>query len=386
MKFARKASDRVIGHAVLSFAVCALVHVASTAPSHAEGLHPFLGQEAAIKKAGRPKWLKEGIRLSYESGDSIRGRGPNSSGSGGLGIAQIDIVAVGRKQTAMSMRTLLADPTNPSQYGLGMSMASIVEHGRGGVWWIHPTVLKAGLDFHKSGSAGWQASAGQIDGPNGKKINGVIFTYDKFKEDGVYVAMQYELERGILVNYVSRTRTDNTDAGATHKLLNVRKRTMPWFEGRPPAWIFKTKSLTYSGASTMRIPYGQPMSQPFRVTLPVTHRGANFIACKLANQQPGQNSYMVSGPSMGSGLWVPPLGIRNLKQGQVLDKDPIAKSQTFVHFVGRSNYGRNIVTISEKGTGFSWFADFELETGAMLKSTLNKDNTQTISMTFAGRD
>ncbi len=173
----------------------------------------------------------------------------------------------------------------------------------------------------------------------------------------------YDEESGVLLHH--------TNGQINTKLVELRQRKLPWLEGRPPAWLGRTKQFTYTGA----LRSAQQPDMQVTQTIDVLGLGPNTLVGKgsavagNAGNSPPEERFIVSGSSQTDGYWLPPLDLKDLKQGQLIDEDRVVNARVTVGGIGRAAYGRNVVTIVEDAPGYSVISDFELETGILLMRT-----------------
>lgn len=323
---------------------------------------------AAFANAPAPAWVKEGVRLTYKAAAAQQGMGGN-----GAGLVTVDIVSVANGEVGLDVR-VYADPTGQGALSIA-TVAGVVQPASVGEYWISPQALQRAA---QQPVPGINVQQGQMQA-NGK--NTTVFVVDS-QQMGKGV---YDAQSGILITSQS--------AQATQDLVEMRQRKLPWVEGRPPSWLAKTKQLTYSGQMMMNQPGMPPQGGSITARYDILGAGANMLAMKRSivfdqggMQQPGPEAIMVSGASQTMGLWVPPLALRQLRQGQLLDEDKSTGARLSVSQVGKMPYGRNAATIVEESPSFVMYADYELETGILLLSTfVDKSSGVTIQQTFTDR-
>jgi len=362
------------------FALVFLALAALASPLAQGQASPFVGMEAAVQAAGYPSWMEEGVRLTFRAHSST----PNAAGNGlaaaGGGLTQVDFVSVAGGQAAVNMNGWMEVPASPfgGRGGWAMhSQSGLVVSAGYGEYWVHPKVLAKAAEVHAAGTT-WQVTRGsqRVAGKTYQAI-GFVATDDKSR-----LSYLYDSQDGLLLGLGTAQRTG---AGAsfqptlTIELVGMRKRALPWLQGRPPVWALDAKRFVYEGAMVTSFPNGFESQSAVVVRYDIGSAGPNYVVGTLSSTYDGVASeappQRVSGASGSGGVWIPPLELKALatrfKGRHVsLDKDSATGSELSLTFAGRAPYGRNIVTVSER-TGVStahW--DYEVETGALLHMTM----------------
>jgi len=340
---------------------------------------PFAGLEAEGKQAGAPEWLREGVRLTYRmsaAAMNVIGTGYETANSG---IAHVDItsVAKGTASGNVSNWNRLLDAPGAAGGWVPSGSSGFSKPAGLGDFWAHPRVLVKAAE-KLSADRFWKVERGPYEVFN-KKVEAVTFTYADPAGQAVSRHV-FDAQTGIAL-FFGESRRQFPGAVllpvTTIEFLSIRERKLPWIEGRPPAWIFKTKRLVFEGSRTISSPGGYPFQSGIRYTLDKSAQGPNFIAGQLKMEQEGvqpQMSFVVSGASSASGFWLPPLGLqevaRNFRGAEVeIDADPVTGARTAVVFTGVAPHGRNVVTLREQTGGYASWSDYEVETGILIQWT-----------------
>jgi len=342
-----------------------------------------MGMDAAVSAVGYPSWTKEGVRLTFRMSAST----PNAAGSGlvsaSSGLTQIDIVSVAGGKVGYNLNTLMEVTASPFGGRSGWyphSQIGFVVPAGYGEYWVHPTVLAQAAQLHEQGKT-WQVTRGsqRLAGENRKTI-GFVATDDKSRHSYIF-----DSDQGLLLTLASSQRTGATASflpTLTIELLGVRTRTLPWLQGRPPAWALDAKRFVYKGSMVTSFSGGYQNESEVEIQFDVDAAGPNYISGLLSSTFGGVKSdsspKRLSAASATGGVWIPPLELRALAErykgrNLSLDKDSATRAELMLTFAGRSPYGRNIVTLSET-TGVSAYVwDYEVETGALLHMTSRYD-------------
>ena len=125
----------------------------------------------------------------------------------------------------------------------------------------------------------------------------------------------------------------------TLMFMSVRQLTPPWPAEDRPAWAAPGKRFEYGGTeqtSIQGVPDTMPPSQTSLTIAIDRDLGAGCVSAKQTTvmvapwqQQPLTGTVArCFGSTQLMGLWVPPKAIPQLRQGQLLDEDPITKRRT----------------------------------------------------------
>jgi len=368
---------------------------------------PFLEYKADLDKSEPPPWMKEGTRLCWEVASSayVSATQPRDTPhTSGAGILTGDVVSLIGRQAVIATRVQVYNDSGMGQRALA---AVSVEEGfvgpaaQGGKFWVHPDILaKAFRNWPvvKPDDQGAYDNWGATRGPyewNGRQVMAMQWTLGggKYLQ---YERFVYDEKTGILLFQMSapkKTTADTRQATSVYKFLSVRDRQLPWAMGRPPAWLARIAAYEYSGSIRVEIPGLPPQAMPISATLTRASVGNNFIMWKYATDPntpggaaAGAGPLLVAGPTQTGGLWLPPLEIPKLRQGMLVDRDGTLGATVTVSYVGRSNYGRNIVQVTEDASGYTQYCDYERETGILLAVQLrDKILNKTTEVYFTGK-
>ncbi len=372
----------------------------------AQEWNPFLDYKAELATLDAPPWMKEGTRLYWECAGSAYTQAnaprdtPHTSGSGFL---TADVVSLVGRQAAIATRVQISTTGNMGQPLLAapsVEAGYVTAAATGGPFWVHPTILAKAFKnwpvakLDKDGAfTSWGATRGTYDW-NGRKVTALHWTLGGGPKYVQYERFAYEEETGLLL-YYSNAPMKNLESGrqvvALTRFAGRRDRQLPWAMGRPPAWLTRIGSYTFSGAWTVEIAGVPPMPMRFSSTVLLDSVGANYVTLKAA-PEPGTpggaegGAVRVAGPTQTGGLWLPPLEIRKLRAGMVVDRDDLLGATVQIGYVGPSNYGRNIVSIAEDAAGYTLIFDYEIETGILLAAAVkDKILSKTTEAYFTGK-
>ncbi len=329
-----------------------------------------------LKNAPAPFWLKEGVRLTYESSSmpvagenelwedsSERHAAPRElSDSAGRDYTEVSVVGIDRAGVAVEIRDLDSATLNAPLRPVGLG-AVVGAPGMLAEWWINPDSLAAIPDGRK----------GAIEvrripyAARGITYNAIRFS---FAAQGAQHALIYDLKSGILVykgNVAERRlpvqgSSDAVPAPvkmlARSMLVEYREMSFPWTHDLPPSWTEEFQSATFAGSITAAFP--GTTSLPFQTSsvMTVTARGRRWFLYRtqdttaaLSEIPPGvamRDGDRISGIAQVGGLWIPPMGFTRLRQGQTIDTAPVTGAKIIVAAVDDA-----FVTFREQAAGYS---------------------------------
>ena len=329
-----------------------------------------------LKNAPAPFWLKEGVRLTYESSSmpvagenelwedsSERHAAPRElSDSAGRDYTEVSVVGIDRAGVAVEIRDLDSATLNAPLRPVGLG-AVVGAPGMLAEWWINPDSLAAIPDGRK----------GAIEvrripyAARGITYNAIRFS---FAAQGAQHALIYDLKSGILVykgNVAERRLPVQGSSDAVpapvkmlvrSMLVEYREMSFPWTHDLPPSWTEEFQSATFAGSITAALP--GTTSLPFQTSsvMTVTARGRRWFLYRtqdttaaLSEIPPGvamRDGDRISGIAQVGGLWIPPMGFTRLRQGQTIDTAPVTGAKITVAAVDDA-----FVTFREQAAGYS---------------------------------
>lgn len=359
---------------------------------------------------GFPDFLRPGVRLTYYEGSSVV-QGVNSQvvpddkgnlvdpqtgkhyrqddmkNSGGVGYAQINIVAVDPELVAADARSFLIIDLN-NNICSASSVAGLTGNGdQLGMYWINPNRL---------------ANIGQ-QAERGERINRIQYTLNDRNYDAIsmvsasgggYISRIYDLKTGLLlsssssdtgqnVNTLDKNNTITPGMGSTYishsRFVSIRQVNIPWAEERMPRWVSAGRRIDYQGGYTAVLQggalpgYGMAVSFSIGQVAHGCAQARMVTRTEIGSGLPPQESTIdrCLGSAMLSGLWVPPGALRQLNPNQLIDKDPITRFRTI--FTGVQ--GQSAVFV-EQGPAETTQTAYDAQTG-MLRSIQSSRKTQT---------
>jgi len=285
-------------------------------------IYAVLCERRQLKQLPAPAWLAEGVRLTYSAAAASIGFKTETPVGSGAGFTTVDVVALDRNVVVLDVASW------GNLAGTGVILLAKQSYvgipARGGEFWLHPDVLRNATD-----KAGGKLKVVQMQTTAHGKSYEVIRFQDE-AEDHRYV-QQFDLATGILVSAATRVGPEDGERTQTDtQFISRRRIDRSWLNQPPPAWVATVRGFTLQGNLSTAIPGVPPMGgRPLQGTVTVTQRGARWleshVTTSIGSPQglPAATSAVtdVSGIAQVGGLWLPPAGLRALRNGQVLDED-----------------------------------------------------------------
>jgi hypothetical protein len=284
---------------------------------------PFAHLFPEVARKPAPAWLEEGIRVTYYGQSANLAVTPGEESSGSAGYLQCDLVALDDEAAVSSVKFYLdlgQDMLIPTMIlpSLGMPGA--------GDYWLHPDVLQ---DAERVANEDLVV----IRGP--AEIEGQTFQVVRFEyrtKEALYVWM-FDENSGILVFYRHEIQT----AGDTHRLMsdltlvNVRQVELPWQNQGAPDWVDEIAYLEYTGAIAL-FALGSPAgSVSYDVAVEAQHHSPRWSVYRMTDYYDGKENTetwrVVGAAQVFDALWLPIGALDAVRNGQILDKDPVTGAQ-----------------------------------------------------------
>lgn len=303
----------------------------NTLPSGMNNPLPLRYPELA--NAPAPDSIKEGLRATYEmvaaSPETNEGGGlVFESGSSGVGLAQVDVVAL-EDGTAATWTTAFApDPTTGAMKKVNF-YGSVSPEGCGD-FWCNPEVLSK---IPERADDDLTVDRGTYD-LGGQQYNVIRFYYRS--PQGITLGMIYDLDSGIMLHHTADFSSSfATDEGgrttrgqnAILRLKNLRQVNIPWKDGSVPSWAVPGLVLDFQGQHAFwlpQLPDVAPTVSALRVQLAIQAVHERYVEGRQQayTQDPVQPAYIpiACGVAQLMGFFVPEEAL-SLRTGMV-DSDP----------------------------------------------------------------
>lgn len=350
-----------------------------------------------LKDAAPPDWVKPGVQLGYyyasatvrgsyhtysrdDKGDWVDAQGNHYSQSdtptgSAHGFMVTNILAV--EQNAVIVMNNFSMFTPVGTLSAVSGIGAITTAGGNEVW-LGPEARKKIL---------------ALNTPEIQALRGP-FTLNKQKYDAIFVSTKsnssshywiYDEKTGILLRGGSATSGaapgvvgQNEPAGASTILTltsfaGMRTPDLPWAKGEAPRWVATFKGFSYKGTMTVTVPGSVSSAFPIEASMAPKRRGAGWVETVTTFTQKNQmglppltsQSTLISGSRSLLGLFVPPASLGELKDGQVLDRDPVTGFTYTVAGTVQSG-GRTLVVIREAGQAHVTDCGYDRDSGLLM--------------------
>lgn len=315
-----------------------------------------------IESLSSPSWLKEGLRVYYRSSSGKLPKSVSQSVSVlsespllkpedlslSPFIMRTDITSVSAKKVT-SFSTVFVDLLM-----MPWDDFSEISAGGMGTFWMHPSLLK----------------------PNAVKGKGITLTdmpwkildvnYDAVRLDyfdttksGVYYTWIVEKSTGLMLYSarISRPRPDAEIEFTAAEFYHMRYMNTPWASHAVPAFAKPGFRLSYEGnIQTWNQKTGPGLSVPALMQLSLSVVDKRYVQANLnrvySEDEAYDNRFYIGVAQLGGSFWMPVNYLAGLKEGQVIDRDPITNSVMEVSYIGKGNDNSNRVAIFEFGRNF----------------------------------
>jgi hypothetical protein len=171
-------------------------------------------------------------------------------------------------------------------------------------------------------------------------------------------------------------------------LVDVHVTNLPWSSAAAPDWVARTRFLRYDGAINVYVPGNAPIPVPLTSTFRWQKGGPHWAQYhQTVVQATGTGVALtteaerVFGPATVGGLWVAPQALRQLRPGQVVDRDPVTQVTVSVGQIQRTPQGTTAIVITETAAAQTVDYLYDLDSGVMLSvSNFNKIVNQQIQL------
>jgi hypothetical protein len=351
-----------------------------------------------LKDAAPPDWVKPGVQLGYyyatatvrgsyhtysrdDKGDWVDAQGNHYSQSdtptgSAHGFLVSNILAMEQNAVIGMNNFSMFTPTGPLS---AVSGIGAITTAGGNEAWLGPEARKKILALNTP-------EINALRGP---------FTLNKQKYDAIYVSAKsnssshywiYDEKTGILLRGGSATSgaapgvTGQNEAAGASTILTLisfagmRTPDLPWAKGEAPQWVATFKGLSYKGTVTVTVPGSVGGAFPIEASTAPKQRGAGWVETVTTLTQKNQmglpplttQSTLVSSSRSLLGLFVPPASLRELKDGQVLDRDPVTGFTYTVAGTVQAAGGRTLVVIREAGQAHATDCGYDRESGLLM--------------------
>ncbi|MGO8816224.1 MAG: hypothetical protein ACLQVG_16425 [Terriglobia bacterium] len=325
-----------------------------------------LGADSAHGPVPDLPWLHEGLLLTYtwyaaiapgngsyyeedDQGNMIlhstgqRYMRHTQTGTSGSGWSQIAVVCIDGDKVVLATNTFgdagSLGRNTPVPQGGSSAVAEVRDPGD---YWMDPaklmslrTVTAAHVLVTRGG---WNAGNKTIDAVRVQVV-----------KDASYSDHVYDAKSGLCIHVASSSRgappklvgPGDMGQGDTtitrNDFINARDVMAPWANEPTPDWVARIRELHYRGSITSHGPL-PTVPNVLSLDMEATARGRGWAEYSVVSTQHTQGApdippakiELASGRNQIGGMWAGPAALAQLRQGQVLDQDPITKMRTVV--------------------------------------------------------
>lgn len=348
------------------------------------------GPNAAV-----PAWMKPGVRASFWAGSaSVASAGAvlvpddkgnwtttdgktwsvqNNPGAGGMGYQQFTVANLVGDSVVVDFKQYLFNP-EAKAYTTVLVSGHTVKLNEGGELWMPPQKL---AQMQEGNVNGVRISRGPYT-LNNKTYNAVgittvlanggsRYTYDA--ETGILLAMGSSSVGAGMMSAPLHGQTSPV-AGNTQLVqiifAGMRQTNLPWIGQRAPAELTQTRQVDFQGTYTSAVANAGQVSWPVAMRWDISRIDEYSLQMRQTYKIDYGNTGMPNEPQVSdrggsvAALWIDPRTLGQLRQGQVIDEDPITQMRTVVTGVQNGN-----VVLAEQGQIETSAWAYNQQTGAI---------------------
>jgi hypothetical protein len=326
---------------------------------------PFLLLYPELRTATAPRWLRAGMRVTYQAAYATLSQPPAVRQMpdvtpppmpAGAGLIQYDVIAKDRSQVVVQA-TLIntqiqGQPPSPLSHAVGLP-------GVGEIWFAPQALANA------ESAAGPAFEVARLP----LEVEGVAYEVVRMRSvtEGGEEVWAFEVASGLLVFYRQALYwPDGTQrSGITMSLLGRRQVRLPWRRGSVPAWVEPGLVGRLAGSQGFDLGFGPytplPLELHTRVTRVESLWSEHAQTVSMQGQTIGSSVGATGVAQLFGGLWLPPEALETLEAGNVLDQDPITEVETRVEQAGP----RQIVLVAA-GPGHLTRLTYDAQNGRLI--------------------
>lgn len=361
-----------------------LMAFALTGPSRAEAPNPrmaWLREGAMVISTTHAMVTQQMLKLDRDGQLIDPGTGrhyapSDRQGASASGWSQATIAAIDGDKAVVSVNLFSdARATGQADPALGMNGLSYVlpvTGGKPGDLWIDPERLAA-----VQSNVGQGLLVAAVQWTNGSTAHDAT-RIDSDRPDS-YSMNVYDRKTGLLLHFFQtvQSRPPNVvgplDGGAKNwntywgDFISVRDVAVPWAGEVLPDAVQALKGLEYSGTITFaNMTLGRPQS--FRFSAAVMERGNGWLKVQGSMLQQGMpapvKSEIYYGHAQFAAPWAGPAALAKLREGQVLDEDPITRVKITV-----TKARGGTVIISQRNASGEVKSEYDARSGLLVGSS-----------------
>jgi len=338
----------------------------------------------ALRTAPAPGWVRPGTRITYysaaaaipgerylyyrdEDGNWVDEHGRSyrreaEASASGHGYTQVNVVAMSQEAVVLGIRSYgLLNVTGPPV--LMSSAGGVDVPGCTGDYWANPAILKQAVGMQAEHTVVLRMPY---------TIQSRTYQAIRVQYATRHAKMAYVFDEptGVLLftnSSVFNPVTHRTTL-AYSSYRGTRTVAIPWAADAVPNWLAAIQRAQFSGSYAVTIPGTPVIPMAMSAQAQVKSRGVNWLQYTLTVTMGGvqgmppqiNQAEAVSGYAQIGGLFVSPVGLRKLRQGQIIDRDTFTQVTATVSAVGQG-----AVTISEVGPGQRTDFTYSTQTGML---------------------
>jgi hypothetical protein len=327
--------------------------------------NPFLTLFPELRDMPAPAWLKEGMRVTYHVMSASVAQKGGKDGSAGEGYNQYDLVALedGAAVSSSCLFNVFDGAIMPSL------VTRLVDLPGAGDYWINPAVLKDAEHVANDTLAVYHAPYKLGD----ETYQATRFEY---KQDDAEYVWVFDEESGLMLFYRHNLGSDDSDYRQMAQVTLERQRQLklPW---RPsakatlPTWARKGTKLNYEGTYGVILPNTPTTPLALSIVAQIVDRHQRWLDWQLKTtiqyQTPSISNRATGMVQPFDAYWLPADAIKSLKNGQVIDRDPVTGAKI------SASRGQGVVSLTESNDSFRTVLSYDTKTGKLV--SVQQDST-----------
>lgn len=320
------------------------------------------------------EWMAPGLRLSYRASTAVMkpGGGLSDTGGSGIGLYQMDMVAVENGSLAL-LQTYFMEMRGG--YYPGVSFGTIEKPGVSDMW-LNPRAFD---DLSRFSSDNTTAAEMPVQ-YGGKTVQAVRIESRGVNTKHVYT---YDRASGILLYLLTQAPSGTDIHQNILEFLSARYVELPWFNSQRPSWKLTTTS--YAGTYTINIPGSYTTPTQTQVTITPVTSSLSWDYFKMTISQYGnipRENYTVTGIAQLNGpIWLSQSALDSLKKVQDIDRDPITNVVTSVSYVGELQDGTEAIMLQQTNGTYANQHVYDRKTGRLLYTKQMSPNSLDYNVT-----
>ncbi len=320
------------------------------------------------------EWMAPGLRLSYRVSTAVMkpGGGLSDSGGSGVGLYQMDVVALEEGSLAL-LQTYFMEMRGG--YYPSLSFGTIEKPGVSDLW-LNPAVFN---DLSKFNSDNTTAAEMPIQ-YGGQTVQAVRIESRGINTKHVYT---YDRASGILLYLLTQAQSGTDIHQNIMEFLSARYVELPWFNSQRPSWKLTTTS--YSGTYTINIPGSYTTPAQTQVTITPVTSSLSWDYVKMTIMQygtlPGEFHTVTGVAQLNGPIWLSAQALNSLTKVQDIDRDPITNVVTSVSYIGKLQDRTEVIMLQQTNGTYANQNVYDRKTGRLLYTKQMSPNSLDYNVT-----